>query len=476
MRFERVMLVNPKYKGHYPAFLPAGLGYIAEALVHAGIKYDYVDMGLDKSISNLRARILSFSPDLLGLQVMTYGYLHTYDQIRLIKRMFPQLRIVAGGHHISSVREKVLEENEAIDYGIVLEGEQTIVELCSGRLSLAEIKGLIFRQNGKVTYMGDRKFIEDIDALPFPEYKKFDFTRYPSSTIPITSSRGCPYSCTYCPIRLTIGRQMRVRSAANVVDEMEYWHRRGYKRFGFTDDNFTLYKERVYEICDEIERRRLKDIELICGNGVRADKVDRELLVRMREVGFTWLAFGVEAGNNNVLKRIKKGETIEEIEKAISDACELGFDVDLFFIMGSPGETEADIQDSIDLALRYPVASVEFYNIIPFPGTELFDWVKQNDYFVRMPDDYLNDASQWRNEPVFETPELPYESRKRMFKICQKVSKQVRRAYMKRRLSKYGIFGDFMAYVYVTDFVQQRILPNTRLKKLLKKLYSAMTN
>lgn len=120
-----------------------------------------------------------------------------------------------------------MDENKVIDYGIVLEGKQTIVELCCGQFSISDIKGLIFRENGKVPYTGDRKFIEDIDALPFPEYKKFDLTRYPSFTIPITSSRGCRYSYTYCPVRVIIGRQMRVRTAANVVDEMEYWHRQG---------------------------------------------------------------------------------------------------------------------------------------------------------------------------------------------------------------------------------------------------------
>ena len=474
MRFQRVMLVNPKYKGHYPAFLPAGLGYVAEALVHAQIQYDYVDMGLDSSVGKLRSRILSFSPDLLGLQVMSYSYLHTYDLIRQLKKMFPHLRIVVGGHHISSVRELVLEQNEAVDYRIVLEGEQTIVELCCNQLPLSDIKGLIFRQNGKVIYTGDRKFIEDLDALPFPKYERFELTRYPSPTIPLTSSRGCPYRCTFCPVKVTIGRQMRVRSAANVVQEIEYWHGRGYRRFGFTDDNLTLYKARVVEICDELERRGLKDLDLVCGNGIRADKVDREILARMRQVGFTWLAFGVEAGNNRVLRRIRKGESIEAIEQTISDACELGFDVDLFFLIGSPGETEADVQDSIDLALRYPVASVEFYNLIPFPNTELFTWVKENDYFVRSPEEYLNDASHWENEPVFETPQLPIEARRRMFRVCQQVSNTVRKAYIRRKLAKYGFLADLLAQIYVTDFVQQRLLPSTRLRKLAKKLYSTM--
>lgn len=474
MRIERVMLVNPQYSGHYTATVPTGLGYIAEALVNAGMKYDFVDLGLNHSVTNLKNRILSFRPELIGWQVMTYRHKQTYERIRQIKKMFPHILIIVGGPHISSERIKVLEQNEAIDYGVVLEGEKTIVELCSGDIPLSDIKGLIFRQNEKIIYTGDRKFIEDIDSIPFPKYKKFDLTKYPSHSITIVSSRGCPYRCIYCPVKVSIGTKIRFRSPTSVADEIEYWYRLGYKRFGFADDNFTLLKGRVHEICDEIERRGIKGLQLLCGNGIRADKTDRFLLQKMRQAGFTWLAFGVEAGNNRILKRVKKDQKIEDVEKAISIACELGFDVNLFFLVGSPGETEADIQDSINLALRYPVAKAAFYNLIPYPNTELYDWVKQNDYFLCPPENYLNDASGWVNNPVFETPELPFETRKRMFRICKQVTKKIERNYLRRKLAKYGILGDFLANLYVSEFVQKKMLPNTKLKKLVKWILKPM--
>ncbi len=438
MGFRRVLLINPQYKGHHPAFLPAGLGCVAEALSHAGIEYDYFDMGLDSSMSKLRRKILSFSPDLVGLQVMTYSYLNTYNLIREIKKEFAHLKIVVGGHHVSTVREQALVENEAIDYGVVMEGEQTIVELCREELLLSQIKGLIFRQNGTVVYTGNRPFIKDLDSLNFPKYEKFELERYESPTIQLTSSRGCPYSCIMCPVKSTIGSQMRVRSSNSVVDEIEYWYKRGYRRFNFSDDNFTIYKERVHQICDEIQKRRL-NIQLDCTNGVRADRVDRELLSRMKETGFRRLSFGVEAGNNKVLKRIKKGENIETIEKSISNACELGFEVHLSFVVGSPGETEVDIQDSINIALRYPLDGVNFYNLIPFPDTELFNWVNENRYFVRPPEEYLNRASHWVNEPVFQTPELPFKARQHIFRKCRQVTNRVRMAYLKRKLANLGI-------------------------------------
>jgi radical SAM superfamily enzyme YgiQ (UPF0313 family) len=126
----------------------------------------------------------------------------------------------------------------------------------------------------------------------------------------------------------------------------------------------------------------------------------------MKEVGLHYIAFGVEAGNDRVLKRLKKGEDMQAIEKAVSEACDLGYKVTLFFLLGSPDETKADVEDSVTLALRYPVYDARFYNLIPFPGTELYDWVVTNHYFVEQQAgyEYLNDASHWVNTPISKPP------------------------------------------------------------------------
>lgn len=472
MRFNRVLLVNPEYKGHYPAFLPAGLGYIAESLASAGIDYDFFDMNLERNLNKLKYKIKHLNPDLIGVQVMSYRYLFTYNLIRWIKKVFPHVKIVVGGHHVSSVRQTALNDNEAIDYGIVLEGEEAIVELCQDKIPVSNIKGLLYRENENVIYNGDRLFCRNLDLMPFPKYSKFPLQRYPSEIIPITSSRGCPYSCIYCPVKLTIGKEIRCRSADNIIGEFEYWYNRGFKVFFFTDDNFTFFRKRTLEICDRIRNSGLNGIQLECRNGVRADKVDSEVLGTMKLSGFTWLAFGVEGGNNKVLSAINKSESIESIEQAIKSACDFGFDVDLFFIIGSPGETVSDVQDSINLALKYPIASAEFYNLIPFPGTELFEWVKNNGYLRKSPEIYLNDASHWVNEPMFETPELPFEDRKMLFEKCKRIRNNIRFRYFKRKLSRFGILGEMAASFYVTDFFQNKILPSTRLKKIIAGVYN----
>ena len=419
MKINNVLLIKPYYySSHYDnRFLPTGLAYVSEALNKAAIRNKIFDMGLGYSLGDLKKEIEEFKPQLLGISVMSFGYKNTYRMIESVKESYPSISIVVGGPHLSTLRENVLEECQAINFGITLEGEETIVELCRGDKPLSEIKGLIFRNNsGNIIYNGDRDFITDLDQNGFPRYSKVELNKYPRF-INIVTSRGCPYQCMYCPVHRAIGERFRVRSPGSVANEFEYWYKRGYREFEIADDNFTLQRDRVSEICAELRKRGLSGLRISCGNGIRADRIDRDLLIQMKEVGFYYIAFGVEAGNNRILKGLKKGESIEAIERAIGDACALGYKVTLFFLLGSPGETKADVEDSVRLALRYPVYDARFYNLIPFPGTELYDWVVANGYFVSEQEgyEYLNDASHWVNDPIFQTPELPTEERKRLY-------------------------------------------------------------
>lgn len=428
MRFNRVLLIKPFFRySHYDnVHLMAGLAYISEALGKAAIPNIVVDIGLGYDVTDLEKRISKFQPALIGITFLSFGFRGTFSLIAGIKKSFPQIPIVVGGPFVSTLRTKVLQECLNIDYGITLEGEQTIVELCHGDVPDSQIKGLLYREpSGQVVYTGDRKLIEDLDANGFPTYSRFELDKYPRR-ITIVTSRGCPYQCIYCPAPLAIGDRFRMRSPNSVVDELEYWYKRGYREFEIADDNFTLQRNRVSEICDEIRRRGLSGLRISCGNGIRADRVDRGLLIQMRDVGFHYISFGVEAGNNRVLKRLKKGESIEAIERAISDACALGYRVTLFFLLGSPDETEADVEESVRLALRYPVYDVRFYNLIPFPGTELYDWVITNHYFVEQQEgyEYLNNASHWINNPIFQTPELPREERKKLYQWANNTVQQ----------------------------------------------------
>ncbi len=453
MSFKRVLLVHPPTSAEWRAVVPhMGQAYLAETLFQQGIEYDVLDMNLGYKASDLLNRIKTFRPDLVGMSLISQEYKKFYHLLSEVKRYFPAVRTVAGGPHMTILKEQVLRDCPALDYGVVHEGENTLVELCRGNAEEG-IKGLVFRDNGEVIYTGDRPWVMDPDLLPWPRYRKFELNRY-ISTITIYTSRGCPHQCTFCPNRV-ISPLFRARSARNVVDEMEYWYARGRRQFNFDDDNFNLVRKRVFEICDEIERRGMKDLFIHCSNGIRADRVDREMLARMWEVGFRSIAFGVDGGNNRILGIVKKGETIEDIENGIKLACEIGYDVKLLFVVGTEYETWEDVEDKVRLTRKYPVHDVHFYNTIPYPGTALFEWVKENNYFLRQPEDYLNDVSCLKNEPVFETPELPAARRRELHCYLAGVNRQVHKDALRRKMNGNRALG-FLASHLLNDWLLER--------------------
>jgi magnesium-protoporphyrin IX monomethyl ester (oxidative) cyclase len=432
-------------------------------------------MAAGYSTSDLRQKITSFKPDLVGISLMSLMYKRSYEIINIIKQTDSSIHIIAGGPHISTLREKVLDDCPALDYGAVLEGEELILELCRGD-ELQTIKGLIYRDGNDIVFTGERSFISNLDENPFPKFDKFPLDKYVTEEIGIVSSRGCPYGCIYCPVQSAIGRKWRKRGADSLVGEIAYWYKRGYRQFSILDDNFTFDHKRVTEICGKMQAENFKGIELNCNNGIRADRVNYEILKLMRDAGFAYLAFGVEGGNNKILKNINKGETIESVESAIKDALKLGYKVTLFFIVGSPGETMDDVNDSIELALKYPVFDVRFYNLIPFPKSKLFDWVEENNYFTMTPDYYLNSLSHWDNKPVFQTPELDMTEREEALKKVRSVRKQVRCASMKRALSPgLGPLAAVIANIYVNDWFQDRLMKSGNLRRNLKRVFMRLT-
>jgi len=467
MRYRRVFLVKPKYKGSYYGALhpPVGLGYIAESLAQNNIDYDVLDMSFKYSTAELLRRIRDFNPDLLGLTMMSFMHDDTYGLIRKIKQGYPDIHVSVGGAHASTFRETVLEQVPEVNYAVTYEGDETIVELCKGK-ALPEIKGLIYRADGgNVVNNGDREFIDDLDTVPFPKYEKFELKKYVFNDIDIASSRGCPYKCVFCSVAAVAGRRLRVRSAQNVLDEIEYWYKRGYRKFNFVDDNFTFHKGRVHEICDGIEKRGLKNLRFTCANGIRADRVDRQLLTRMREVGFYYIAFGVEGGNDRILKNLKKGETMEPVTRAVKDACELGYEIMLFFLVGSPGETWKDFEDSVALAREFPVMDVRFGNITPTPRSELFDWLIEKGYFVQESPNYLNKITAWSDEPVYSTPEMSVEEIKKALRYGQKVRKEVLKKALVRKMGRLGFVAKALSPLVFSQWGLDTIMSSRHLLK-----------
>ncbi|NQT22321.1 MAG: radical SAM protein [Candidatus Omnitrophica bacterium] len=468
MRYRRILLLNPYYPyTRFGAFRPpAGLGYIAEALRRQNIEYDVLDMALGYRRSALMKRVKEFSPDLIAITMMTYMYKNTYSILAGIKDKFPDVKIAAGGPHIATSGEDVLKECEAIDFGIVCEGENAIVELCKNK-EINTIKGLLYKEGASIAYNGDRPFTENLDSIPFPTYEEFELNKYMLKEIDLVTSRGCPYGCIYCTVRLASGTNVRMRSASYVADEIEYWHRRGYRNLEIADDNFSFDKDRVHRICEEISKRRLSGLNLRCGNGLRADKVDYDLFKHMKEVGFCHVAFGVESGSATVLKAMKKGESLEILKKAIKTACELDFDVTLFFIIGLPGETESTLQETFRLASKYPVMEAKFFNPIPYPKTELFQWTKSSNLFLIAPEKYLNDFNSFVFKPVYETAEFSADQRKKALKASDWVRKGILRKSIKKKLRKYGPLAYIFAFLYTIPFIERLFREDIKFRRFV---------
>lgn len=471
MRYKRVLLVFPAFKSDMGSSHPSpSLGYLARSLSDRDVEYSIVDMKLGYNEKTLFSRIESFNPDLVGFTLFTLYHGNVYQMISRLKRERPETDVAVGGPHVTVVREKVLKDCPSVDYACVGEGEDLIGELCEGT-ALNKIRGLVYRENGAIIPNQLRGFESDLDRLGFPYLKNFELNKYAEEVF-IVSSRGCPYPCIFCSVHTQLGKDIRTRSVGHVVDEIEYWYKNGKRLFNFVDDNFTFYEDRAFKICDEIERRGIKDLVLRCSNGVRADKLSRPLLLRMKEVGFYSIAIGVEGGNNKVLKLLRKGETIEQIEDAIKTACDLGYEVALFFTVGVPGETEEDIEDSIRLALKYPVFKVDFYDLVPFPGTELNRWVNENNAWVGNPNELLQ---QWdksirfgSSSPLFTTKELSLETRKALNPKLRGVMKEVEKRYIKNLFEeRFGeTLSTVLSYVITMPFVARLYFSNNLFRKL----------
>jgi radical SAM superfamily enzyme YgiQ (UPF0313 family) len=455
---------------------PQNLGYLAQAMDDHNIEYNILDMRLGYKEKHLINQIQDFKPDLLGVTVVSLEYKKTFQLISNVKKVFPELKTVAGGPHVTVLQSNILEENAEIDFGVVNEGEETLVDLCKEKVSIEKIKGLIYRSSQKVHFNGPREFPKNLDTISFPKYKNFELSKY-IKEMPFNSSRGCPYKCVFCPNKI-ISKRFRFRSARHVVDEIEYFYHHGYRVFNYDDDNFTLMNDRVYEICDEIEKRKLVNAEFRCSNGIRADRVNRDLLKRMRDVGFNYIAFGVDGGNNRMLKINKKGETIEQIRKGIQYACDLGYDVKIFCILGMPYEQHEDVEDSLRLVQEYPIKRVILNNPIPYPGTELFEIVKREGWFLKEPEIYLNEVTENENDPVYETPELSRQDRIKILKQARKIEQKVTKKAVKRMYQRYPLFSDMAACIFATRFIEKMFFKNKyfrqwmeriRYKRMLKK-------
>ncbi len=399
-----------------------GLAALSSYLKQKGFQVQCYDHQIENSLLKLNEIIKNFKPDLIGLTSFSYSYIHAIDLVDAIKS-FTDVPVVIGGPHVSATKGEVFE-NSKVDFAIKGEGEHTFEEFLNEiqkpEPNFAGIQGLFWRNNnGEIVENCSRPFIYDLDPFPYPDFDAFPMEKYAcyqSRSLPIISSRGCPYACTFCSVILTQGRNFRKRSPEDFVDEMEYWHKRGWERFEIDDDCYSCDMKRAIKISEEIIKRGLK-IKYDIYNGIRVDRVSPELLQSLRDSGCSLVSFGLESANLKILRNIKKSiKSLDQVTDAVKWAKDAGLKTSVNFIIGHQGETMETARESLEFARSLEADFVNFYNLVPYPGTETYEWVKKNARMLVPEEDYLRHISYRDNEPIFETDEFTASERRQVIK------------------------------------------------------------
>jgi anaerobic magnesium-protoporphyrin IX monomethyl ester cyclase len=380
----RVLLINPFYPVSETPSPPLGLAFLAAAMLADGIKVQILDLVVYPYTKERLAETLeTFDPQIVGATAVTMNFNHAADVMKDVKVINPGILTVMGGPHVTFCAPETLQSHPEIDFIVLGEGEETLVELVrayGNGHSWSGIKGLAYRENGKPVLTPARDPIKNIDALPEPARHLIPLGRYRALGLPIsmTTSRGCPFQCIFCVGRKMVGARVRYRNPNKIVDELAYLSTLDFRQINVADDLFTASKKHCIAVCDEILRRKLK---IRWTSFARVDTVSRPVLERMKQAGCTAVSFGVESGSPEILKTIKKGITLDQVIDAVSMCNQVGVTPQASFILGLPGETPQTLQQTVAFAERLKAMGVlhGYHLLAPFPGTDVREQIRAYD-------------------------------------------------------------------------------------------------
>ena len=376
-----VLLIYPFFKSRHDRsifrFPPLGLGYLASSLRKSGF-----DVGLLDCTFLNKDEALKMATDAKADVTGIYSMVTMREQSLMFARVLREScdLLIAGGPLPSCDPVSFLSD---FDVAVVGEGERTICEILLAHeegSDLGSIKGIAYRQDGRDSFTPKRELEQDLDRIAFPARDLFPNQayidhwkkRFGYAITTVMTTRGCPFCCEFCS-NAVFGMSYRERSPENVVDEVEEALSFGYDRIHFADDVFTLNRERMLRLCDEISSRRLNFKWECLG---RADSIDLETAKAMKMAGCDRIFFGIESGNDSILRLMNKKITAEKARHAVEAAGSAGLRTGAFFILGYPGETDDTLLDTIRFATSLPVDYLSFTMPYPLPGTALCERVK----------------------------------------------------------------------------------------------------
>lgn len=400
----KIALIAPPYPLEEAPSPPLGLSYVAAACEAAGATVRIFDFIVSRYTPEKLAQALdAFQPDAVGATSVTMNFHQAAAIIRDAKRHNPDLVTMMGGPHVSFDIENTLKSYPELDLIVVGEGEQTLSELVPVLTSperWEKINGIALRKGGEVFITPVRPFIEDLDTLPTPARHLLPISRYLALGYPVSliTSRGCPNKCIFCLGRKMVGYRGRYRNPTLVVDEIEEILSYGFTRINIADDLFTANKERVKTLCAEIKSR---GIEFAWSAFARVNTVDREILSVMKDAGCDSISFGIESGNQEILKRVRKGITLDQAREATKVCKEVGLITHASFMVGLPGETSETLEETSRFAHGLGIY-FGYHFLAPFPGTTVREEIDKYDLTILTDDWSRYDA----NSPIVRTSRI----------------------------------------------------------------------
>lgn len=332
-----------------------------------------------KEIEDTMRRI---SPSVVGITAKSQNFASACNIARIAKSVDQSSLVVFGGPHATLIKRELLK-NSTIDIGVFGEGEETLVEILDafeGREPLSTVKGIVYRDGDKAVETQPRELIPDLDSLPYPvsiaRKCLIDYDKYPAQAFKyVFAVRGCPFDCAFCGSRYTWTRRVRYRSVDNVIEEIQEIQKLGVDYLHFDDDTWGVKKSYIRDLCSAI-KKHCPGLSWSCEIHVKF--ADDETIALMKSAGCRRIQIGVESGNNEMLKLIKKGITIEEAVAAAKIIKKHKICLSTFFIVGFPQETEESLRDTISAMTSIPTDMVIYSIFTPYFGTELFEYCKQN--------------------------------------------------------------------------------------------------
>lgn len=440
--------------------LPLGILYVAAALKAAGYQvqlYDAIVNADEKrwgaecgdgtyqmgATQEEIARIVAeAAPDVVGISNQyTSQVNNAIKTAQTVKEVNRSITVVVGGPHASVMPSSFFENPGNVDFVVIGEGEATMVDLLdclrSGK-DVSRIEGIAYLKDSQLVIQKKTKFIADLDRIQLPAYDLLDLERYfyfnkrgkdgresyqyPKShrSISMITSRGCPFNCIFCSIHLSMGRQFRAHSVSYVIDHIQHIQKEyDIRHIHFEDDNFTLDMDRFAAILDRLIAERLP-VTWDTPNGVRADCLNPSILEKCKASKCTYLRIGVESANETVSKKIvRKHLDLKTVVDVAKQCQKIGIDLDAFYMIGLPGETTSQMEETIDFAILHErthgLTPYGMFTATPLIGTDLYKMCVDRGY-ITSELSFNNMATATQGEGMISTEEFSPEKLKTLLK------------------------------------------------------------